>query len=175
MKKTNVMIASILASVVGLGSVTAMAQGDDGERSWKNSEKQYGKRGGRHGGMHMMKRMAKKLELTDDQKAQLKTMRETRKADNQVLRDQMKQLRQDMQNLDPTDGAAVAALATRKGALAEQMFIARNNARVAFESILTDKQKAKLAEMKAKRQARRAERMKKRQERRAEREADNAS
>ena len=178
MKKSNLVLATLLASVLGFGSTAAMAEGGDGERSWKHHSGKHhgGKRGGRHGGgMHMMKRMAKKLGLTDDQKAQMKTMRETQKADNQALRDQMKQLREDMQNLDPSDGTAVAAIAARKGELSRQMFIARSQARVAFESILTEDQKAKLAEMKAKRKARMQERMEKRKARKAAREAKNDS
>ena len=174
MKKTNLVLATILASVVGFGSGAAMAQGSgDGESLWKQHSGEHkggkhGKRGGRHGGgKHMMKRMAKHLDLTDDQKAQIKTMRETQKADNQGLRDQMKQLRQEMRSLDKNDATAVAALAARKGELSQQMFTARNQSQLAFEAILTPEQKAKLAEMKAKRQAKRDARMKKRMERKA--------
>jgi len=145
MKKTNLVLATVLASVVGFGSGAAIAEShSDGERSWKHHSGKHhggkhGKRGGRHGGgKHMMKRMAKKLGLTEEQKAQMKMMRETQKADNQVLRDEMKQLREDMQNLDRTDGTAVAAMAVRKGELSQKMFIAKNAARLAFEAILTD-------------------------------------
>ena len=176
MKKTNLILATILATFVGFGSGSAMAEGSgDGERSWKHQSGKHhgGKRGGRHGGgKHMMKRMAKKLNLTEDQKAQMKTMRETQKADNQVLRDEMKELRKDMQALDRNDLSAVEAMAARKGTLEQKRFIAKNAARLAFESILTDVQKAKLKEMKEKRQARKAERMKKRMERKAAKEAN---
>ena len=175
MKKTNVVVATILATIVGFGSGSAMAKGGDGERSWKHhSGKHHGGKHGKRGGRHMMKRMMKKLDLTDDQKAQVKQMRETQKAENQVLRDQMKQLREDMKSLDRNDATAVAQIATRKGELSQQMFIAKNNARLAFEAILTEEQKAKLAEMKAKREARRAERMKKREERKAAKAADDS-
>ena len=171
MKKTNLVLATVLASIVGFGSGAAVAQSDSGEQLWKSQSGKHGgkhgKRGGRKGGKHMMMRMAKKLDLSDAQKEQMKTLRESQKADNQGLRDQMKQLREDMRSLDRSDATAVAALAARKGELTQQMFTARNQARLAFEAILTPEQKAKLAQMKAERQARKAERMKKRQERKA--------
>lgn len=181
MKKTNLVLAAVLASIVGIGSGAVIAQdSDDGERSWKNHSGEHkggkhGKRGGRHGGgKHMMKRMAEKLGLSDDQVTQMKATREVQKVDGLALREEMMQLRQDMQNLDANDAAAVQALATRKGQLTEQMFIARNAAKLAFEAILTDEQKTKMAELKAERQAHRAERMQKRMERKAARDA-NAS
>jgi len=86
----------------------------------------------------------------------------------------MKQLRQDMQSLDASDAAAVQALAAKKGQLTEKMFIARNAAKLAFEAILTDEQKAKMDEMKAERKAKREARKQKRMERKAAKEA-NAS
>ena len=169
MKKSNTVLSTILASVVGFGSAAVIAQGGgDGERQWKQHSGEHkggrhGKRGGRHGGgKHMMKRMARHLDLTDDQKAQIKTMRESQKTASQPLREQMKQLRQEMRSLDQNDASAVAALAAKKGQLTEQMFTARNQARLDFEAILTPEQKTKLTEMKAKRQAKRESRMNKR-------------
>ena len=174
MKKTHIVLATVLASVVGFGSAAVMAQGGgDGERQWKQHSGEHkggkhGKRGGRHGGgKHSMNRMGGKLNLTDDQKAQMKTLREGQKAGKQALREQMQQLRQDMQNLDPNDATAVAALAARKGELSQQMFTAKSQSRLAFEAILTPEQKAKMAEMKAERKAKRSERMQKRMERKA--------
>jgi len=180
MKKTNLVIASVLASIVGFGSAAAIAQGSgDGERSWKHHSGKHhggkhGKRGGRHGGMHMMKRMAKKLELTDAQIEQMKATREAQKVDNQALREEMKTLRTAMRNVDASDKDAVEALAKTKGELAEKMFIARSAARAAFEAILTDEQKSKMAKMKAERKARKEERMQKRMERKAAKEASES-
>ena len=95
MKKTNLVLATILASVIGLGSTAVIAQSSDTDNGWKNQsgQKHSGKRGGkRGGGKHMMKRMAKQLSLTDDQKAQIKSFRETQKAGDQTLsRDEKRQ------------------------------------------------------------------------------------
>jgi Spy/CpxP family protein refolding chaperone len=95
MKKTNLVLATVLASVLGLGSTVASAQSSDTENGWKNqsgqehSHKRGGKRGG---GKHMMKRMARQLSLTDNQKTQIKSFRETQKASNQTLsRDEKRQ------------------------------------------------------------------------------------
>ena len=179
MKKTNLVLATVLTTIIGFGSGAAMADDNaSGERSWKNHSGEshggkHGKRGGRHGGgKHMMKRMAKKLNLTDEQKAQMKSMREAQKGANQELRAEMKELRTKMHALDPNDSNAVDALAAEKGALSAKMFKAKNEARVAFENLLTDEQKAQLATMKAERKARMEERKKKRMERRAAKNTD---
>lgn len=180
MKKTNLVLATLLAGVLGFGSTAAIAEGGgDGERSWKHYSGKHhgGKRGGRHGGgKHMMKRMAKKLDLNDSQKAELKAFRESQKAANQELRQEMKDLRTAMRSLDRSVAIDVENMADRKAELTRKMFIARNASRLAFDEllarILTDEQKAKMAEMKAKREARMQERMEKRK---ARREAKNAS
>ena len=169
MKKTNLVLATILTGIIGFGSVAATAGSGDGdgkgERSWKQHSGQYhgekhGKRGGRHGGgKHMMGRMAKKLGLTDDQQAQIKAFRETQKTNNQALHEETKQMRQSMQSLDRSDAAAVALIAEKKGNLTQRMFIARTESRQAFttfiEGFLTAEQKTNMAEIKAKRQLRR--------------------
>lgn len=186
MKKTNLVLATLLAGVLGFGSTAAIAQGGgDGERSWKHQSGKHhggkhGKRGGRHGGgKHMMKRMARKLDLDDTQKAELKTFRESQKAANQELRKEMKDLRTAMRSLDRTVITDVENMAERKADLTKKMFMAKNASRLAFEQllerILTDEQKAKMAEMKAKRQAHMQERMEKRKARKAARDAENDS
>ena len=175
MKKTNLVLATVLTTIIGFGSGAAMADDNaSGERSWKHhSGKSHdGKRGGKRGGKHMMMKMAKKLDLTDEQKAQMKSLREAQRGNNQALRAEMKALKAEMYALDPNDSNAVDALAAKKGALAEKMFKARNDQRVAFENLLTEEQKAKLAEMKAKRQARMEKRKQKRMERKAARNSD---
>ena len=123
MKKTN--LATVLTGIISFGSVAAIAASGDGEgkgeRSWKQHSGQchggkHGKCSGSHcGGKHMMGRMAKKLGLTDDQKEQIKAFRETQKINSQVLREEMKQMRQTMQSLDRNDAAAVALAAEKKG------------------------------------------------------------
>lgn len=178
MKKTNLVLATVLTTIIGFGSGAAMADDNaDGERSWKHQSGKshggkHGKRGGKHGGKHMMMRMAKKLDLSDEQKAQMKSLREAQKGSMQELRAEMKALRTKMQELDPTDSNAVDVLAAEKGALAAKMFKARNEARVAFENLLTTEQKEKLVEMKAERKTRMEERKQKRMERRAAKNTD---
>ena len=56
MKKTNLVLATVLTTIIGFGSGAAMADDNaSGERSWKNHSGEshggkHGKRGGRHGG-----------------------------------------------------------------------------------------------------------------------------
>ena len=120
MKKTNLVLATVLTTIIGFGSGAAMADDNaDGERSWKHQSGKshggkHGKRGGKHGGKHMMMRMAKKLDLSDEQKAQMKSLREAQKGSMQELRAEMKALRTKMQELDPTDSNAVDVLLLKK-------------------------------------------------------------
>jgi len=109
----------------------------------KHGERHHGKR---HGGQYMLKRLTKKLDLTEDQQAQLKTFRDDQKAKNDTLREQMKALRTEMHALDTQSAdydSQVAALADKKADLGRQMFIQRAATRQHLESILTDEQRTK--------------------------------
>lgn len=160
MKKT--ILVTLLASTLGLGAAAVHANDASDMRDGKGYSKHHdgkhaGKRGGRHGGGHMMKRMAKKLNLTEDQQAQIKSFREAQRTQHQTLREQMKELRTETQALDSTSADyqnQVAALADKKANLDRQAFIQRNEARQQFESVLTAEQRATLKEMQEKRKSR---------------------
>ena len=160
MKKA--ILVTLLASTLGFAATAAHA-GEScdkrGGHGYSNHEggKHFGKRGGRHGDGRMMKRMTKKLNLTDAQQAELKTLREAQKEEHKALREEMKALRTEMQALDTTSAdyqSKVAVLADKKADLDRKKFIQRSEARQKFEAVLTDEQRAKYKELKAKRKSR---------------------
>ncbi|RVU84520.1 hypothetical protein EOL70_09665 [Leucothrix sargassi] len=169
MNKSTVLVA-LLASTLALGASAVNAQetteaaGDkkgyskhkDGKKGGKHHGKRHGKR---HGGKgHGMKRIAKKLELTEAQIAELKTLREEQKAVSEPLREQMKEIRAEMKALDTTSAdydSQVAAIADKKATVDRQRFIQRSAARQKFEAVLTAEQLTKLKEMKENRKGKR--------------------
>lgn len=160
MKKA--ILVTLLASSLGLGA--AAVQANDGDNSQRgpgytkqDGGKHQGKRGGKRGGGKMMGRMIQKLELTDAQQAQLKTLQEAQKTKREALREQMKSLRTEMKALDSTSADyqnQVAALADKKANIDRQRFIQRSEAKQQFQAILTEEQRAKLAELEENRKER---------------------
>lgn len=152
----------------------------DGERhgSKHHGEKRHG--GKRHGGKHqhgkrqggeqMMRFMAKKLDMTDAQKTQIKELRTAQKAKMQPLREQSRTLRQEMMKLDTTSAdysTQVAALADKKANIDRQSFILKSELRQQFNAVLTDEQRAKMKSMQEKRQERMQKRMEKQEAKKA--------
>jgi len=130
--------------------------GESNEKRHGYSQHEAGKHnkkcGKHHGGS--MKRIAKKLELTETQQAELKTLREQQKANASALREQMKTVRTAVTALDTSSAdydSQVAAIADQKANLSRQIFIQRSQARQQFQAVLTPEQLTKMKEMKGKR------------------------
>ena len=158
----NAILVTLLASTLGFGATAAHADDNATEqRGYGHSKHEGGKHagkrgGGRHGG-GMMKRMVKKLDLTDAQQAQIKTLREAQKDQHKALREEQKALRTEMQALDTTSAdyqSKVVALADKKANLDRKSFIQRSESKQQFEAVLTVEQRAKLKEMKESRKSR---------------------
>ena len=162
MKKLIVAILSIV--LVAMGAMFIFAQDGTGKADGKRG---FGKRGhhrGGHGGM-----MFRGLDLTDEQKAQMKAIRQASKETSKPIREQMKANRQKLQTLSESgtfDEAQVQAIAAQQGSLSAQMIVEKEKVKAQMFNILTPEQKTKAAEMKAQFQQKRQERMQKRQERR---------
>ena len=158
-------ITAILAIVlVAIGAMFIFAQTADKPEGKRG----FGKRGhfGKRGGQGMMFRG---LELTDEQKSQMKQIRQTSKETVKPIREQMKANRQKLAELSANgdfDQAQVQALAAQQGNLMTQMIVEREKIKSQIFNILTPEQKTKAAEMKAqfkqKMQERRQNRMDKR-------------
>jgi len=167
MKKLTVAILSLV--LVATGAMFVFAQDGAGNKDGKRG---FGKRGGHHrggggGGRGMMLRG---IDLTDDQKAQVKTIMQSSRESSKPLREQMKANRQKLQTLSDSgnfDQAQVQALADEQGRLTAQMIVEKEKVKSQISAILTTEQKAKAAEMKAQFKQKREERKQKWAEKRA--------
>ena len=153
MNKT--LLVALLASTLALGASVSQADNSSGQRDGYSKQEggKHHKKGGKQRGGNM-KRIAEKLELTDAQQAELKTLRTQQKASASVLREQMKTVRTDMKALDTTSAdydSQVAVIADKKANLDRQIFIQRSQARQQFAAVLTTEQLAKFEAMKSKR------------------------
>jgi protein CpxP len=119
----------------------------------------HGHEFGMHG--HMMGFFARKLNLTDDQKAQMKTIMEKEHPTMKPLMQQERQIEQQLrQYVEGTfDEAKVQALAAQKAQIQAQMTIAHTRTHNEMYQILTADQKAQLKQMQADHEARMKERM----------------
>lgn len=157
MKFSKRIAATVIALPLMMGSMSAMAFGG----------KHHGGEG-MHGGKGMMgKHLLRGVDLTDEQKAELKTLREQKresmKANKGEFRTQMMADRQQVQELmlaDNFDEAAVRALAEKMVDQQVERRVAMVKSQHEMMSILTPEQKVQVKENMDKM----AERMQKRME-----------
>lgn len=141
MKKITAAILSIV--LIAMGAMFIFAQ---------TTDKPEGKRGhfGKRGARGMMFRG---LDLTDEQKAQIKQITENSRATVKPIREQMKANRQELREITAGgsfDQARVQEIAARQGSLSAQMIVEKERVKSQIFQILTPEQKAKAAEMKEK-------------------------
>jgi periplasmic protein CpxP/Spy len=135
MKSTRIRILTI-GAVVMLAMAAAIAQGPHG----------FGGPGGEFHGM------LRQLDLTSDQKAQVKAIFEKEKPTLQPLMQQMEQNRTAMSTLQasgPFDEAKTTALATQNSQTMIQLEVEHQRIKSEIMQILTADQKAKLAQIEA--------------------------
>lgn len=148
MRKAIIAIIGLAVLTTGVMFAFAQAAPAGGDRGW-------GKRIG-HRGMGMIFR---KLDLTEDQKAKVKEILTASRTSLQPTFEALKANREKMETLTANgafDEAKVTALANEQASLSAKLVVEKERAKSQVFAILTDEQKTKLAEMKAKR----AERMK---------------
>lgn len=115
--------------------------------------------------------MFRGLDLTDEQKAQMKSVREGSKAAIAPLREAMRANRAKLAAATENgafDEATVTAIANEGAAIAAQMTVQRERIKSQMFAILTVEQKAKVAERKATMKQRFQERQNKREAKKAE-------
>lgn len=178
MKKLTVTILSI--ALVAMGAIFVFGQTTeknmDGNKRFdkQGNHGKFGRRGKRGGhGMRGrgMGRMFKQLDLTEDQKAQMKAIREQSRESTKSLREQMKANRQQLQQLTDNgqfNEASVAAVAQQQGQIHAQMIVAKEKVKAQMFNVLTAEQKAKVAQLKAERKQKMEERKAKWAEKKAE-------
>ncbi len=143
---TTRLLSSLLVSTLAISSVAqASPEGHYFKKHGKPSAERIQKR---------FDRMAKKLDLSDVQKQQIKALKENRRNSMKPLREQRKELRGQMATLNPRASdydQNVAEIANTKAELTRSMTIARGSSRKQMATILTVEQQAKLKKMRANR------------------------
>jgi len=149
MKKISKWISA--AAVVALSGAIAFGAVDEGNgKAWGH--------GGHHRGM-MVAHLAKKLNLTDAQKDQLKAMHRAMREENQPFFQAARQTRKDYRAAKQAgDTAKMAELKSVMQSQHEQMKQLHQQSEQKLLSILTPDQRAQYDALKAERAARRAER-----------------
>ncbi len=105
--------------------------------------------------------MAAKLNLTDDQKTQMKTVMQKERPTMKPLHQQMRQIDQQLRQYveGNFDEAKVQALALQKAQIQAQMTVQETRIHNQLYQLLTDDQKSQLKKMEADHQARMQQRM----------------
>lgn len=178
MKKVIATVSAI--ALVAIGTIFVIAQSGEGNPDGKRGFGQHGKRahfGGRHKrGGRMMGRMFRQLDLTDEQKAELKSIRQASRENMKPIREQMHANRQSLRDLTANgsfDEAQVQAIASQMGSLHAQMIVEKERNKAKMFAVLSAEQKAKLAELRQSFEQKRAERKARRAERKAAKEQGN--
>lgn len=159
-KLITAIIAIVLVAMGAMFILAQTAEKPEGKRGF--GKKGFGKRGG-----HAM--MFRGLDLTEEQKAQMKQIRQTSKATIKPIREQMKANRQKLAELSANgnfNAAQVQEIATQQGSLSAQMIVEKERVKSQIFQILTPEQKAKAAEMQVQRKQKMQERMQKRMNKR---------
>lgn len=142
----------IALAVLGIGTAIGFAQINKAEKG----DSGYGLPGfGRKGGRFGIGFPLRSLGLTEEQQAKV---REIVMASKERLRPQMDSLRANRENLEKVtaggsfDEKTISDIANQSGQIIAEMIVERERAKSQIYAILTDEQRAKLAEMKKQRE-----------------------
>ena len=153
MKKS--IIAILVITVLGLGAVFIFAQ---------KGKMRHARFGGGFGGRGFA-RMAEKLNLSEEQKTQVKTILEDSKTRVKPLMESLGENRKQAENLGK-DGAfneeQVNQIATNQAETMKQLFIEKEKTKAQIFALLTPEQRTQAAQMKEQFKERSKERFKKR-------------
>ena len=151
---TRTILATLLVSFMG----TALAQDPVTEPTRKGHKQQRGNHA--MPAVAGMMRAIRHLDLSDDQKADIKAIMQGLKTEERELAKDMRLGHEQLKELikaDSFDEEAVASLADQEGALAAQRLMISSRALSEVYAQLTDEQRAELDIMAAKRAEKRAE------------------
>ncbi len=155
MKKLTTAFLAI--ALVAVGTIFVFAQKADGDKG--KFKRGFGHH---HGGFE---RLAKKLDLSDAQKAQVKQIKEAGKAKVQPLRENMKSIRQQL-NAATADGnfneAQVQTLATQQANIMAQLTVERERTKSQIYAVLTPEQQTQAKALKEQMKERRQEKRQRR-------------
>ncbi|HXQ73075.1 MAG TPA: Spy/CpxP family protein refolding chaperone [Pyrinomonadaceae bacterium] len=158
------MLAIATLSAIALAASIAVAQTvTTNQDNGQGARKEWRGRRGDHKGMRGMRAggFFRGLNLTEDQKAKMKQIRESFAATNKPLHEQLRAKRQELRQASE-GGTFNEALATQKlteiAPLEAKVMAARSSMHQEMLSVLTAEQKAQLEQSKAQFKQRRAER-----------------
>lgn len=135
-----------LTAVGALATGLLLAQPAMGRRAWRNADSNAAPGERAHRGLVFI---AGYLDLTADQKTQLRTIVKDARTEAQAFAPQRKDLREAIREAvkNNTGDNAIQILATRQGDLHSQLAAIRIKAMVKFYKILTPEQKAKAEDL----------------------------
>lgn len=143
--KKKVIFAIVAAGLLITGAIFVV-----GQKAMRHDGPGFGHGRGMHGGVGMFLRG---LDLTDEQKGKVKEIMDGSKAAVEPLMQQMKDNHVKIADLGKDgkfDQAQVEALAAEKGSIVSKLVIEKEKAKAQAFAILTDEQKAKAEELRAK-------------------------
>lgn len=144
-------ITAVAALTLSATLAFAAPQSNDGEK-FEGKRGRHGHRGGHHRGDGAFA----KLNLTDAQKAQMKSLREQFKTDNAQLFSQLRQARTDLRTArEANDTARLESLRGTMDSLKTQFKAAKKAHREQLLTILTPEQRAQLEAARSERRNRR--------------------
>ena len=147
MKKITIAIIAIAVLALGAIFVAAQKSGGEGHGKRDGAGRGFGHgRGHRGGGM-----MLRGLDLTDDQKNQVRQIMEASKAKVRPLRESMKANREKLRAATADgkfDEALVQTLATEQANISARLLVERTRAKSQIFQILTPEQRTKAAQVK---------------------------
>ncbi|CAN5345967.1 CpxP family protein [soil metagenome] len=138
MKKIIFAVVAVLS--LSLGAIFVFAQRGGGE---------FGRGFGRHEGF-MFGRIFKQLDLSDEQKTQIKQIMDTQKSKVQPIFEAMKENRQKLQDLTKDgnfDETQVKTLADEQGSLSALLIVEKERTKSQIFQILTAEQREKAKQM----------------------------
>ncbi len=143
--KKKVIFAVVAAALLVTGTIFVVAQ-----RAMRHDGQGFGHGRGMNGGVGMFLRG---IDLTDEQKTKVKEITDGTKAAVEPLMQQMKDNHVKIADLGKDgkfDQAQVEAIAAEQGSIVSKMIVEKEKAKAQIFAILTDEQKAKAEEMRAK-------------------------
>lgn len=153
MKKQTLLVTTVITGLLTFATMSYAGPDDHG----KGGHGKYSEMSEADKAERMQKRldrMAKKLDLTDEQKTKVQALKLNSRNIIKPLRDERRAIREEMRALDTAAAdysSKLASIANRQAANTSAMIIAKGERRQQMASILTPEQSAKMKEMRGKR------------------------
>jgi len=160
MKETNPLSKLFVSVVLLLSFVGFSTTVFAGSQYRENQKMERYQKGEPKINMQRIMRHLSKLDITDEQRASIKALLKKQMETNKPKHQQLKTFRMQMKELkkaDTLDEQAVRKTSSQIAQLKSDLMISRHKNRQAVKALLSDEQRQKLEEMKAKRKDRKKE------------------